>query len=200
MKKSPSIDSYQPDPENANRGTERGRDMLERSLRRHGAGRSIVVDRNGVTIAGNKTLEIAAELGLEVIEVETDGHALVVVKRKDLDLLHDPAARELAYADNRVGQVDLDFDLGRILQDAKDGVDLSELWTEGELETMLAIEDTSRATKPSALPLDPPALAWVLVGVPIGQFGKLATLVEAAALIPGSVVESSVSDEREQED
>jgi DNA modification methylase len=97
-----------PDDDNANLGTQRGMGLLEESLRSAGAGRSIVVDRNGKIIGGNKTAEKAMELGIPVTVVETDGTTLIAVKRIDLDL-DDPnsPARELALADNRVGQVNL---------------------------------------------------------------------------------------------
>src|ERR1041384_588040 len=95
------LSSLTPDTHNANQGTQRGRGLLEKSLRQYGAGRSILADKNGVIIAGNKTLETAADLGLPVKVVETDGTELVVVQRTDLDLTRDKAARELAYADNR---------------------------------------------------------------------------------------------------
>jgi len=39
---------------NANRGTERGTSALESSLELYGAGRSILLDKNGIIIAGNK--------------------------------------------------------------------------------------------------------------------------------------------------
>ena len=80
-----SIDDLTPDPRNANKGTERGAVQLENSLRDYGAGRSILVDKHGVVIAGNKTLEQAASLGLEVETIRTDGNKLVVVQREDLD-------------------------------------------------------------------------------------------------------------------
>ncbi|MCA9368324.1 hypothetical protein KC887_08805, partial [Candidatus Kaiserbacteria bacterium] len=100
-----------PDSHNANRGTERGRYALEASLRQYGAGRSILVDKHGRIIAGNKTLETATDVGLDdVIVVQTDGKQIVAVQRMDLDLAQDDTARMLAYADNRVGQLDLDFD------------------------------------------------------------------------------------------
>src|SRR5689334_3519334 len=99
-----------PDPRNANRGTDRGRELLKTSLRKYGAGRSILADKNGVVLAGNKTLARAKELGFKVRIVETDGKELVVVQRLDLDLEHDKAARELAIADNRVAELDLDWD------------------------------------------------------------------------------------------
>jgi hypothetical protein len=136
-----TIEDYTPDQANSNRGAERGRGMLEHSLRTYGAGRSILVDRNGITIAGNKTLEVAAELGLSVREVETDGHELVVVRRSDLDLARDPRARELAYADNRVGQVDLDWDAQRLLDDVAAGLDLGVMFSEKELAALQASID-----------------------------------------------------------
>jgi hypothetical protein len=85
-----------PDPRNANRGTERGRNLLKRSLQDLKAGRSILVDRNGTVIAGNKTREAAIAIGMkDAIVVETDGSQLVVVKRTDLDLSTDTAALRL---------------------------------------------------------------------------------------------------------
>lgn len=125
-----------PDPENANLGTERGTQLLRKSLEELGAGRSIVVDRNGVTIAGNKTLEQAAELGLKFVQVETDGTALVVVKRNDLDLMEDDRARLLAFADNRVAELSLNWDHEKILE-AAESLDLSEFYRQDELDLFL---------------------------------------------------------------
>jgi len=101
---------YNQDKRNANRGTERGRELLKQSLSRLGPGRSILVDKHGTAIAGNKTLAEATSQGIPTVEVETDGKTLVVVKRTDLDLETDIKARELAFADNRVAELDLDWD------------------------------------------------------------------------------------------
>ena len=104
------IDDLTPDGRNANQGTQRGLRLLDDSLRNHGAGRSIVIDRDGRIIAGNKTAERAADIGLDdVIIVQTDGRQLVAVQRTDLDLEDDPdnRARMLAYYDNRTGELDL---------------------------------------------------------------------------------------------
>src|SRR5688572_6108116 len=76
-----------PDDRNANVGTARGRAMVEESLRRFGAGRSILVDRKGNIIAGNTTHEAAIDIGLtDAVVVQTDGRKLVVVQRTDLDI------------------------------------------------------------------------------------------------------------------
>lgn len=143
---------YQPDPSNANIGTERGLRALDDSLAKYGAGRSILVDKNGYVIAGNKTLERAVDLGIEnVIEVETDGHELVAVRRTDLDLLSDPKARELAYADNRISEIDLAWNAEQLLADLNTGVDLSQFWRDDELAELLA------SILPQDVPTDPGA-------------------------------------------
>ena len=129
---------FTPDPQNANRGTKRGVDLLTNSLRKYGAGRSILADRNGRIIAGNKTLQAAIDLGLVDVEVvETDGKRLIVHKRTDLDLEATGAARELAYLDNRVAEVDLDWDTEQILVDLEAGVDLAQMFFDDELSAIL---------------------------------------------------------------
>ncbi len=128
------------DDRNANRGTDRGRELLGASLKRLGTGRSILVDRRGAVIAGNKTLERAAALGLAVRVVETDGKELVVVQRRDLDLDRDKAARELAVADNRVAEVNLDWDPLVLKSLLEEGVDLDAYFTLEELDEVLGEE------------------------------------------------------------
>ena len=132
------ISELKPDVHNANKGTERGVYMLGESLRQNGAGRSILIDRDGNVIAGNKTLERAADLGFEeVIVVPTDGKTLVAVQREDLDLYGDERARLLAYYDNRTSEVDLAWEAEQLLADQAAGVDLSGLWHDDELEKII---------------------------------------------------------------
>lgn len=129
-----SIADLQPDPRNANKGTERGAYMVTHSLEEYGAGRSILADAEGVVIAGNKTLQAAADLGIPVRVVQTDGHELVVVQRTDLSLMDDDQrARLLAYADNRASEVGLEWDAGEIAFDLGAGMDLSGLFYENEI-------------------------------------------------------------------
>lgn len=139
-KKLAALEELQSDNRNANKGTERGQALLERSLQELGAGRSILVDRDGVTIAGNKTLERAAEIGLPIRVVETDGTTLVVVQRTDL-LLDDPddnRARRLAIADNRASEVGLAWDPAALRAEMDAGLPLDEFFTGPELAAILA--------------------------------------------------------------
>jgi len=99
-----------PDNDNANLGTAVGGVLLAKSLRENGAGRSVLADKNGRLIAGNKTLERAIAEGItEVIIVPSDGTKLVVVQRTDVDL-DSRRGRELALADNKVSELNLSFD------------------------------------------------------------------------------------------
>lgn len=138
-----SIDDLTPDPRNANKGTERGYRVLDDSIRDLGAGRSIVTDKEGRVIAGNKTLEAAVEAGLAIRTVQTDGNELVVVQRTDLDLEDgDDTARRLAYADNRTGELGLEWDAAMIADDMEAGFDFSGLFEDFELnELMDAMND-----------------------------------------------------------
>ena len=125
------IDELLPDAKNANKGTARGKAMIEASLKAYGAGRSILIDKHGRIIAGNKTAENAGAAGMQdVLIVQTDGKKLIAVQRMDLDLEADKTARELAIADNRASEVSLDWDTAT-LQELD--VDLANFWTEEEL-------------------------------------------------------------------
>jgi hypothetical protein len=119
MSKQAKITDFTPDRHNANKGTEKGAIVLDDSITQLGLGRSIVVDKNGNIIAGNKTQEAAVQNGLEdAIVIKTDGKKLVVVQRDDLDLYSptDDRARLLGIYDNRSSELNLEWD--------KDNLDL----------------------------------------------------------------------------
>lgn len=133
------INEYIPDPENANLGTERGASMIKDSIKEHGLGRSLVADKHGILVAGNKAKQGAIDAGItKVIEIETDGDAIIVHKRRDWDLLEDESARLYAYADNRSSEVSLNWDAAQIFADQEAGIDLSGSFTAKELRLITA--------------------------------------------------------------
>lgn len=143
-----SIGDYRPNPKNHNTGNARGKALIGHSFRKYGSGRSLLSDANGVLIAGNQSSAGAAEAGItDVIEVETDGKTLVVVKRRDLDLEQDHEAVELSYLDNRASELNLTYNLSQIAADIADGVDLTDMFTPDEMLALL----------PDASPDDPTA-------------------------------------------
>jgi len=128
------LSELKPDPKNANVGTFRGKCAVERSLIDCGAGRSIVTDKNGVILAGNKTAAAAqaAALDQEVILVQTDGTKLVVVQRTDLEA-SDKKAKTLAVADNRTAEIGLEWEPA-VLKELASEIDLAPYFSPDELK------------------------------------------------------------------
>ena len=102
------------DERNANKHSKAGRKMVAESLRRYGAGRSVLVDKNNNIIAGNLTAETWDG---KVRIVETDGKELIAVRRNKYHLaLVDEAAQEslqwdyeeIAKLQDELG-IDIDF-------------------------------------------------------------------------------------------
>jgi len=99
------------DNHNANKHTQKGLRLLEKSLSKLGAGRSILIDKDNNIIAGNGVVEVAGQIGLDKIKViETDGTELIAVKRKDVSI-NSKKGRELAIADNQTAKTSIDFDM-----------------------------------------------------------------------------------------
>jgi hypothetical protein len=104
-----------PDPNNINRHTQKGGGLLENSLRRRGAFRSIASAGKGVDVpvvmAGNFTLEKAIDAGFtEIVNVHVTGNQLVNVVRDDLE----PGSAEaiaLGLEDNEIGKQSYNPDL-----------------------------------------------------------------------------------------
>ena len=104
------IEELAQDTHNFNKGNEQGQELMERSFKEMGAGRSILIDRNGHIIAGNKSQKAAIAAGIKKVRViETTGDELVAVKRTDLDI-NSKKGREMALADNATTKVNLVFD------------------------------------------------------------------------------------------
>lgn len=158
------------DPANANRGTDRGRSTVTQSLEECGAGRSILADKHGTVIAGNKTLEAARKLGLPIRVVESAGNELVVVRRTDLALDEGDRARRLAYLDNRSSELGLEWNLEQLLADLAGGVDLGGCgFTEEELAALFAqaapqpgLTDPDEVPELPEEPVSKPGDLWLL--------------------------------------
>jgi len=111
----PIEDGATPDPQNINKHTQRGGGLLENSLRKRGAFRSIASAGKGVDIpvvmAGNYTLEKAIDAGFtEVVNVHVTGSQIVNVVRDDLE----PGSAEaiaLGLEDNEIGKQSYNPDL-----------------------------------------------------------------------------------------
>ena len=136
-----SIETLVQDDHNFNKGTEAGRKLMERSFTELGAGRSILVDKDGRIIAGNKSQQAAIAAGIKKVRIiETQGDELVAVKRTDISL-DSKEGRELALADNLTTQVNLVWDEAELTSvAAEQGIDLPD-WGLDPKDLELADDD-----------------------------------------------------------
>ena len=117
------IDDLIQDDHNFNKGTEEGAQLIERSFKDYGAGRSVLIDKNNRIIAGNKSQKGAKGAGIKKVRViETDGTELIAVKRTDLSL-DSKEGREMALLDNLTSQKNLNWDHVE-LQNAANSLDI----------------------------------------------------------------------------
>jgi hypothetical protein len=98
-----SINDLKADSKNARKRTNQSATLIQESLKRYGAARSIVIDENDVVLAGNGTLEGAKSAGITKVRViEATGDELIAVRRTDLS---DSEKVGLALADNRTAEL-----------------------------------------------------------------------------------------------
>lgn len=107
------------DEHNYRKHSEQNKARIRKSIDEAGLGRSVVIDADGVLVAGNGVQSVI-DKDTPVRVVETDGTELVVVKRTDLHT-GDPRRKTLALADNATSD-DVEWDFEAIDED----------WTEDE--------------------------------------------------------------------
>ena len=141
------IEELAQDQRNFNKGTEQGQELMERSFKEMGAGRSILIDKNGNIIAGNKSQKAAIAAGIKKVRViETTGDELVAVKRTDVDI-DSAEGRKMAYLDNLTTQVNLTWDQTELeaVQADVEGFDIADYTPDWVLEQRKAEEETAEA-------------------------------------------------------
>jgi hypothetical protein len=126
-----------PDPENRRQHNPRNVGMIVDAMNAVGAARSVVIDENNVVLAGNATIDAAAEAGIERVRiVEATGHEIIAVRRRGLT---DEQKRHLALADNRAASL-ATWDLAQLRADVDAGVDLSAFFEPTELAELLGAD------------------------------------------------------------
>ncbi len=148
------LSDFQTDPNNLNRGTQRGVGRLEKSLQDYGFGRPILAASDGTIIAGNHTLEAAAGMGMTKVRVvETDGTEIIIHKRTDLDS-DDTKAKLLGLVDNRISQLNWNVDVSGLAELAGMDSRVMDFYSANELDLLQGlVEPPAEST---ALPVNPP--------------------------------------------
>lgn len=131
------IGQLTPDPRNARKHTPRNVGMVESALREVGAARSIVIDEDGVILAGNATVEAAAAAGIEKLQVvQADGNAIIAVQRSGLTAQQ---KTRLALYDNRAAEL-AEWDIETLADQQSVAADL---FFDDELSALLEMPDIS---------------------------------------------------------
>jgi ParB-like chromosome segregation protein Spo0J len=154
---------------------------LKNSLQQFGLAQPIVVNRrNHIIVGGEQRCRAAIALGWKMVPV-----AWV-----DLDPAHERAMNVALNSLELQGEFDQDK-----LRDLVDAVclDAVALADELYLKDLLPAVQIKPPTLKKIDTTAPPALAWLLVGVPVEQWMEVAPLCEAAVKIPGAVVETTVT-------
>lgn len=102
------------DANNYRKHSDTNKARIRKSIDEAGLGRSVVIDADGVLVAGNGVQQVI-DKDTPVRVVETDGTELVVVKRTDLHT-DDPRRKTLALADNATSD-DVEWDFDAIAED-----------------------------------------------------------------------------------
>ena len=126
-----------------NKGGKFGFSLLRRAIQILGFGRSILVDKDDIVIAGNDVYKIAQEMGAKIRVIETCGDELIVVKRTDVSI-QDKKGKEMALTDNLTQEKNLNWDsdvILKVMNSVYDGFDPRKWYGDGCLAKELNIED-----------------------------------------------------------
>ena len=162
-----SISSLHSDHKNARKRTDQSAKLIEESLKRYGAARSIVIDEDNRILAGNGTIEGAKAAGIKNVRIiETDGTEVIAVKRTGLT---EDEKVGLALADNRTSDLsDWDQEMLRRLSEEHDlapwfeAEDLDELLAVTELPPEEGKTDPDDVPETPEDPITKPGDLWIL--------------------------------------
>lgn len=151
-----SISDLKFDHKNARKRTDRSSKLIQQSLQRYGAARSIVIDEENRILAGNGTIEGARALGLTKLRVvDALGDEVIAVRRTGLS---EDEKVGLALADNRTSDLS-DWD-AEMLQQLSEEHDISPWFEQDDLDALLQeaeqLDPVEGNTDPDEVP-EPPA-------------------------------------------
>ena len=123
--------------------------MVVDALHAVGAARSIVIDEDGVILAGNGVVEAAGEAGITRLRVvEADGQEIIAVRRAGLS---EAQKRHLAMTDNRAAEL-AEWDATQLRADLDAGLDLKPWFSEAELKDVFGATPVAGKTDPDEVP------------------------------------------------
>lgn len=162
-----SISDLRSDHKNARKRTDRSATLIEESLKRYGAARSVVIDEDNRILAGNGTVDAAKRAGISKVRViETEGDEIIAVKRTGLT---EDQKIGLALADNRTSDLsEWDKEMLHQLSEEHDitpwfeAEDLAEIMGDVEVIPAEGLTDADDVPEVPEEPVTKPGDLWVL--------------------------------------
>jgi hypothetical protein len=168
--------TLKPHPQNPKRHPPEQLRVFEKVIREQGVRRPIVVSlRSGFVVSGHGLLQTLLNLGMKAVPVDEQDFP-----SEEAELAH-------LVADNKLPELGetSEADVRRILKQLEaSGIDTEIAGILKEIETA-----ELREVKPVA----PPAMSWVLIGIPTVKFGEINAAIETIAARPDSIVETTVA-------
>lgn len=175
-----SPEELRPNPKNPKKHSKKKVALYAKIIKEGGWRRPILVsNQSGMIVAGHGAQLAAIELGLKTVPID----------RQDFP---SPEAEQAAMlADNWLAETMLEYDQtlsAELVNELKQsGFDME---LTGVLQSLaeegMNIELRKIETKPP-----PPKMAWVLIGVPIVNYGRISNMVEKLGNVQGVVVETT---------
>lgn len=132
-----SLSALKQDPKNARKRTAQSKHLIQESLTRYGAARSIVIDETNRILAGNGTVEAATRSGINKVRIiETDGDEIIAVRRTGLS---EEEKVGLALADNRTADLS-EWDAQMLAQLSAEH-DIQPWFSDDDITALLGKED-----------------------------------------------------------
>ena len=175
------VGELRPNPQNPKRHPRRQLELYAKIIQSAGWRRPIVVSTlSGLIVKGHGAYEAARDV-LQVAQVPVDFQSYDSPEVELADLLADNKLAEQAEYDETA--------LTELLGELTGKIDL-------ELAGILSdLEAEAPATlKALDVPPAPPAMTWVLIGIPTVRFAEINALVEKAARLPDTQVETTFGD------
>ena len=170
------VGKLKPHPKNPNRHPEAQLELLAKIISHQGWRAPVVVSkRSGCIVSGHGRVEAALLLGLKVVPVNfqdfpSDSDELA-------HLVADNRIAELAEMDNAA--------LAALIEDEFRG--------KIDLELAGIIEELGEAELKEVKEPVPPAMSWVLIGIPTVKFGEINEAIERIAARADTMVETTVA-------
>jgi hypothetical protein len=167
--------------------------MLDKSISKYGYVTPMTATADGTIIDGNARLEqVGQTLPADPIVIHHDGTRPIIAVRDDIPNGETKAARAIAIAANRVGQIDLEWNPEEIASAQCDGVAIEDFFNDDELDELTGDEETEKLSE-KELELKPYNKVHILISIDVDKIQNVTDLIDQLRKIDGVEIETKAN-------